>query len=61
MPTLGDMVGQRIPENHIPRWLGWKINDKHKLTVTRLSKVIENDVEVFIHIQNYLLSCIKKI
>ncbi|XP_062087094.1 uncharacterized protein LOC133793859 isoform X2 [Humulus lupulus] len=38
MPKLGDMVGQRIPGNHIPRWLGWKINDKHKLTVTRISE-----------------------
>ncbi|KAM6598121.1 hypothetical protein CsatA_008645 [Cannabis sativa] len=49
MPKLGEMVGQRVPGNHIPRWLGWKINDKHKnVTVTRLSEVIENNTEFFV-------------
>ncbi|KAF4398590.1 hypothetical protein G4B88_013679 [Cannabis sativa] len=49
MPKLGEMVGQRVPGNHIPRWLGWKINDKHKnVTVIRLSEVIENNTEFFV-------------
>ncbi|KAF4358294.1 hypothetical protein F8388_014564 [Cannabis sativa] len=46
MPKLGEIVGQRGPGNHISRWLGWKINDKHKnVTITRLSEVIENNTE----------------
>ncbi|KAF4356481.1 hypothetical protein G4B88_015315 [Cannabis sativa] len=49
IPKLGEMVGQRVPGNHIPRWLGWKINDKHKnITVTRLLEVIENNIEFFV-------------
>ncbi|XP_062085609.1 uncharacterized protein LOC133791706 [Humulus lupulus] len=41
MPKLGEMIGQRIPGNHIPRWIGWKINVKvQNITVARISKLI---------------------
>ncbi|XP_062085067.1 uncharacterized protein LOC133791164 [Humulus lupulus] len=49
MPKLGEMIGQRIPGNHIPRWIGWNINVKvQNITVARISKVIEEDDEFFV-------------
>ncbi|PON77602.1 hypothetical protein PanWU01x14_027630 [Parasponia andersonii] len=48
MPKLGELIGDRIPRNHISRWLGWKINESHKnASISKISKVIR-DAEFFV-------------
>ncbi|KAF4376049.1 hypothetical protein F8388_022570 [Cannabis sativa] len=50
MPKLDEMVGQRVPRNHIPRWLGWKINEELMMFVKGTRSIrgrIWSDVNYF--------------
>lgn len=48
MPKLGELIGKKIPGNHIPRRFSWSLKDNQKgLSNKQISKVME-DAEVFV-------------
>ncbi|PON97181.1 hypothetical protein TorRG33x02_069370 [Trema orientale] len=45
---VGELIGDRIPRNHVSRWLDSKIKESQKnASVSKISEVIR-DVEFFI-------------